>query len=211
MLRVIITDDHPVVLKGLREIVSEGFDDVTIDVCSRGYELLGKINDNDYDIVLLDISLPDLNGLEVLKEIRKSKRRLPVLILSMYPEENYAARALKGGAQGYLTKASAPDELIQAIRKILSGKRYVSPAFAEKMMLDFESDTGKAPHESLSDRELQVLIMIGKGKAVKEIAEELHLSTNTIRTFRARISEKIGLKGASELIHYAIAQGLTEM
>ena len=170
MLRVIITDDHPVVLKGLKEIISEGFNDATIDVCSKGYELLTKISNNDYDIVLLDISLPDINGLEVLKEIKKLKRKLPVLMLSMYPEENYAARAIKAGAQGYLTKGSASDELLQAVRKILSGKKYISPAFAEKMVLDFESDTQKPLHENLSDRELQVLSMIGTGKAVKEIA-----------------------------------------
>jgi DNA-binding NarL/FixJ family response regulator len=210
MLRIIITDDHPVVLKGLKEIISDGFDNVTIDVCSRGYELLNKISNNDYDIVLLDISLPDINGLEVLKEIKKRKQKLHVLILSMYPEENYAARALKGGAQGYLTKASASDELILAVRKVLSGKKYISPAFAEKMMLDFESDTEKPPHENLSDRELQVLSMIGKGKAVKEIAEELHLSANTVRTYRARILEKIGAEGTGELIHYAITHNLME-
>lgn len=210
MLRVIITDDHPVVLKGLKEIISEGFDDVTIDVSSRGYELLSKISNNDYDIVLLDISLPDINGLEVLKEIRKRKRKLHVLVLSMYSEENYAARALKGGAQGYLTKASAPDELILAVRKILSGKKYISSVLAEQMMLDFESDTEKPPHENLSDRELQVLSMIGTGKAVKEIAEELHLSANTVRTYRARILEKIGVRGTNELIHYAITHNLGE-
>ena len=210
MLRVIITDDHPVVLKGLKEIISEGFDDVTIDVSTKGYDLLSKINNNDYDIVILDISLPDINGLEVLKEIKKRKRKLHVLILSMYPEENYAVRALKDGAQGYLSKVSASDELVLAVRKILSGKKYVSPAFAEKMMLDFESDTGKPPHENLSDRELQVLSMIGKGKAVKEIAGELHLSANTVRTYRARILEKIRLKGTNELIHYAIKHNLTE-
>jgi two-component system, NarL family, invasion response regulator UvrY len=210
MPRVIITDDHPVVLKGLKEIISEGFDDVTIDVSSKGYELLGKISNNEYDIVLLDISLPDINGLEVLKEIKKMKRKLPVLVLSMYPEENYAARAIKGGAQGYLTKGSAPDELILAVRKILSGKRYISPAFAEKMVLDFESDTERHPHENLSDRELQVLSMIGKGKAVKEIAGELHLSTNTVRTYRTRILEKIGVGGTSGLIHYAIIHNLIE-
>lgn len=144
MLRVVITDDHPVVLKGLKEIISEGFNDTAIDVCSKGYDLLNKISNNDYDLVLLDISLPDINGLEVLKEIRKRKRRLPVLVLSMYPEENYASRALRGGARGYLTKGSASDELLKAVRQILSGRRYVSPAFAEKMMLDFESDTEKA-------------------------------------------------------------------
>jgi DNA-binding NarL/FixJ family response regulator len=210
MLRVIITDDHPVVVKGLKEIISEGFNDAIIDTASKGYELLSKISNNDYDIILLDISLPDINGLEVLKEIKKRKRKLPVLVLSMYPEENYAARALKGGAQGYLTKGSASDELLQAVRKILSGKKYISPAFAEKMMLDFESDTEKPPHENLSDRELQVLCMIGKGKATKEIAVELHLSTNTVRTYRTRILEKIGVRGTNELIHYAIAHNLVE-
>lgn len=210
MLRIIIADDHPVVLKGLKEIIEEHFDDVTIDISSRGYELLNKINNNDYDIVLLDISLPDINGLEVLREIKKKKRKLLVLVLSMYPEEQYAARALKAGANGYLTKRSASDELVLAVRKILSGKKYVSPAFAEKMMFDFESDTEKPPHENLSDRDLQVLCMIGKGKAVKEIAGELHLSPNTIRTYRTRILEKIGVKGTSELIHYAITHSLTE-
>jgi two-component system invasion response regulator UvrY len=210
MLRVIIADDHPVVLKGLKEIIMEHFDDVAVDISFRGYELLNKIIDNDYDIVLLDISLPDINGLEVLREIRKQKRKLPVLILSMYPEEDYAARALKDGAQGYLTKGSASDELVLAVRKILSGKRYISPAFAEKMMFEFESDTEKAPHENLSDRELQVLRMIGKGKAVKEIAAELHLSSNTVRTYRTRILEKIGVNGTSGLIHYAITHNLTE-
>jgi DNA-binding NarL/FixJ family response regulator len=210
MLRVIIADDHPVVLKGIKEIITEHFDNVTIDISYKGYELLNKITDNDYDIVLLDISLPDINGLEVLREIKKKKHKLHVLILSMYPEEQYAVRALKAGASGYLTKKSASDELVLAVKKILSGKRYLSPVFAEKMMLDFESDTEKPPHENLSDRELQVLCMIGKGKAVKEIAGELYLSTNTVRTYRTRILEKIGVKGTSELIHYAITHSLAE-
>jgi len=210
MLRITIADDHPVVLKGLKEIIEEHFDDAIVDISSSGYELLNKVSNNDYDIVLLDISLPDINGLEVLREIRKKKRKLLVLILSMYPEEQYAARALKAGANGYLTKRSASDELVLAVRKILSGKKYISPAFAEKMMLDFESDTEKLPHENLSDRELQVLCMIGKGKAVKEIAEELHLSSNTVRTYRTRILEKIGVKGTSELIHYALTHSLGE-
>jgi DNA-binding NarL/FixJ family response regulator len=210
MLRVIIADDHPVVQKGLKEIIEEHFDDVEIDISSKGYDLLNKINNNDYDIVLLDISLPDINGLEVLREIKKKKRKIFVLMLSMYPEEQYAVRTLKAGANGYLTKKSASDELVLAVKKILSGRKYVSPAFAEKMMLDFESDTQTPPHENLSDRELQVLCMIGKGKAVKEIAGELHLSSNTVRTYRTRILEKIGVKGTSELIHYAIKHCLAE-
>jgi two-component system, NarL family, invasion response regulator UvrY len=208
MLRVVIADDHPVVLKGLKEILSEGFDDVIIDGTTTGYELLRYVQDNQYDLVLLDISLPDINGLEVLKEIKKKKPKLPVLIISMYLEEQYALRAMKAGAHGYVTKRSASDELVLAVRKILSGKRYISPAFAEKMLFDFESGADKPPHEKLSDRELQVLCMIGEGKAVNQIAEELHVSANTVRTYRTRILEKIGVKGTSELIHYAVMHRL---
>ena len=210
MLRFIMADDHPVVLKGLKEILWESFDKAIIDETTTGYELLRKVQNNQYDLVLLDISLPDINGLEVLKEIKKTKPKLPVLIISMYLEEQYALRAMKAGAQGYVTKRSASDELVLAVRKILSGKRYISPAFAEKMLYDFESDAEKSPHESLSDRELQVLCMIGKGKAVNQIAEELHVSANTVRTYRTRILEKIGVKGTSELIRYAVMHGLTE-
>jgi len=210
MLRFIMADDHPVVLKGLKEILSESFNKAIIDETTTGYELLRKVQNNQYDLVLLDISLPDINGLEVLKEIKKKKPKLPVLIISMYLEEQYALRAMKAGAQGYVTKRSASDELVLAVRKILAGKRYISPAFAEKMLFDFESDAEKLPHQSLSDRELQVLCMIGKGKAVNQIAEELHVSANTVRTYRTRILEKIGVKGTSELIHYAVMHGLTE-
>ena len=210
MLRVVIADDHPVVFKGLKEILSEGFDKVLLDETTTGYELMNHVQNNQYDVVLLDISLPDINGLEVLKEIKKKKPKLPVLIISMYPEEQYALRAMKAGAQGYLTKRSASDELVLAVRKILSGKRYISPAFAEKMLYDFESNTEKLPHERLSDRELQVLCMIGGGKAVNQIAEELHVSANTVRTYRTRILEKIGVKGTSELIHYAVTHRLAE-
>ena len=210
MLRFIMADDHPVVLKGLKEILSEGFDDVIIDGTTTGYELLRNVQNNQYDLVLLDISLPDINGLEVLKEIRKARPKLPVLMISMYLEEQYALRAMKAGAQGYVTKRSASDELVLAVRKILSGKRYISPAFAEKMLFDFESSAEKPPHERLSDRELQVLCMIGGGKAVNQIAEELHVSANTVRTYRTRILEKIGVKGTSELIHYAVMHRMTE-
>ena len=210
MLRFVMADDHPVVLKGLKDILSESFNKATIDETTTGYGLLRKVQNNRYDLVLLDISLPDINGLEVLKEIKKTKPKLPVLIISMYLEEQYALRAMKAGAQGYVTKRSASDELVLAVRKILSGKRYISPAFAEKMLYDFESDAEKPPHESLSDRELQVLCMIGKGKAVNQIAEELHVSANTVRTYRTRILDKIGVKGTSKLIHYALMHGLAE-
>ena len=210
MLRIVIADDHPVVLKGLKEILSESFDDAIIDGTTTGHELMNNVQKNQYDLALLDISLPDINGLEVLREIKKKKPKLPVLIISMYPEEHYALRAIKAGARGYLTKRSAPNELVLAVRKILSGKRYVSPAFAEKMLFEFESDAERPPHEGLSDRELQVLCMIGGGKAVNQIAEELHLSANSVRTYRTRILEKIGVKGTGELIHYAITHRLAE-
>jgi len=210
MFRIVVADDHPVVLKGLKEIIEESFENATIDVTSTGYELIRNVQNNHYDLVLLDISLPDINGLEALKEIKKKKPKLPVLIISMYPEEQYAVRAIKAGAHGYITKRSASDELVLAVRQILSGKRYISPSLAERMMFDLESDTEKPPHENLSDRELQVLCLIGRGKSVKEIAGELHLSPNTIRTFRARILEKISVKKTNELIHYAIAHNLTE-
>jgi two-component system, NarL family, invasion response regulator UvrY len=210
MLRVVIADDHPVVLKGLKDIIAEGFTNATVDETSKGYELIQKVQNNEYDLVLLDISLPDIHGLEVLKAIKRTRPSLPVLIVSMYPEEDYAVRAIKAGARGYVTKRTASDELVEAVRKILSGKRYVSPDFAEKMLLDFESEAEKPVHEGLSTRELQVIARIGKGKATKEIAEELHVSANTVRTYRTRILEKTGLKGTSELIHYALTHGLTE-
>jgi len=210
MLRVIIADDHPIVLKGLKDIMEESFSDAVIDEAPRGYKLLNKIKDGSYDLALLDISLPDINGLEVLKEIKKIKPKLPVLMISMYPEEQYAARAIKAGAHGYITKRSASDELVMAVRKILSGKRYISPAFAEKMIMDFESDLERPPHEKLSNRELQVMCILGKGKTLKEISEDLHLSINTVRTYRVRILEKIGAKGTNELIHYVVTHNLLE-
>jgi two-component system, NarL family, invasion response regulator UvrY len=210
MLRVVIADDHPVVLKGLKDIILESFANATVDEASKGYELMQKIQDNDYDLVLLDISLPDIHGLEVLKEIKRKKPSLEVLIISMYPEEDYAVRAIRAGARGYVTKRTASDELVEAVRRILSGKRYISPGFAQKMLLDFESDAEKPAHQELSTRELQVISRIGKGKSTKQIAEELNVSANTVRTYRTRILEKTGLKGTSELIHYALTHGLTE-
>ena len=210
MFRIIIVDDHPVVLAGLKEIITEGCGDVTIDEASTGYELIRKVLNSSYDLVLLDISLPDINGLDALKEIKKKRPKLPVLVISMYPEEQYAVRAVRAGAHGYITKRSLAGELVLAVRQILSGKKYISTSLVEKMIFDFQTDIEKNPHENLSDRELQVLSMIGNGKSVKEISEELHLSANTIRTFRARILEKIGVKKTNELIHYAIVHNLTE-
>ena len=210
MQRVIIADDHPVVYKGLKEILQENFGSVMVDAAGTGRELIEKVKKTDYDLVLLDISLPDANGLDVLREMRRKRPRLPVLVISMYPEEMYAVRAIRTGAQGYLTKQSASEELVFAVRKILSGKRYVNPAFAVRMVVDFESDAAKPAHEKLSNREFQVMRMFGSGKTMKDIAVELNLSINSIRTYRVRIMEKIGVRGTEGLIHYALTHGLYE-
>jgi DNA-binding NarL/FixJ family response regulator len=210
MRNVIIADDHPVVFRGLKEILRENFGGVVVDGAGTGRELIEKIKRNDYDLVLLDICLPDANGLDVLSDLRKRRPKLPVLVISMYPEELYAVRAIRTGAQGYLTKQSAPDELVGAVRKILAGKRYVNPAFAVRMVVDFESDIVKPAHERLSNREFQVMRMFGSGKSIKDIADELNLSINSIRTYRARIMDKIGVKGTQGLIHYALTHGLIE-
>jgi DNA-binding NarL/FixJ family response regulator len=210
MQRVIIADDHPVGYKGLREILQENFGSLTVDAAGTGRELIEKVKKTDYDLVLLDISLPDANGLDVLREMRRKRPRLPVLVISMYPEEMYAVRAIRTGAQGYLTKQSASGELVFAVRKILSGKRYVNPAFAVRMVVDFESDAAKPAHEKLSNREFQVMRMFGSGKTMKDIAVELNLSINSIRTYRVRIMEKIGVRGTEGLIHYALTHGLYE-
>ncbi|MEN6463731.1 MAG: response regulator transcription factor [Syntrophaceae bacterium] len=210
MHRVIIADDHPVVYKGFKEILRENFGSVIVDEAGSGQELIEKVKKTDYDLVLLDISLPDANGLDVLREMRKKRPKLPVLVVSMYPEDMYAVRAIRTGAQGYLTKQSASEELVVAIRKIMSGKRYVNPAFAVRMVVDFECDAARPAHEKLSNREFQVMRMFGSGKTMKDIAAELNLSINSIRTYRVRIMEKIGVKGTEGLIHYALTHGLYE-
>ncbi len=204
MIRLLITDDHAVVRKGMKQILAETRDIVVADEAGDGREALEKIRKNDYDMVLLDISMPGRDGLEVLKELQNLKPKLPVLVLSMYPEEQYAVRALRSGASGYLTKDSAPDELIAAIRKVHGGGKYVSASLAEKLALKLGSDLNTAPHETLSDREYQVMCMIASGKSVKEIGQELALSVKTVSTYRARILQKMRLKGNADLTRYAI-------
>ncbi|OPY70863.1 MAG: Response regulator UvrY [Syntrophorhabdaceae bacterium PtaU1.Bin034] len=210
MLRVIIADDHPIVLRGLGEVILEAFQDAVIDEASTAEKTISMIKENDYDLVVLDIALPDNHGLEVLMEIKKHKRDLPVLILSMYPEEQYAVQAIKAGSHGYVSKRSASDELVLAVRKILAGKRYISPAFAEEMLFNAELDAEKRGHERLSKREFQIACMIGKGKTIKEISQALQLSVNTVRTYRVRILRKIGAKGTNDLIRYTVKHGLVE-
>lgn len=208
MIRVIIADDHKMFREGLKLILSEAPDIVVADEAGSGHEALEKIYKNEYDILLLDISMPGLSGLDVLKELKTNRAKLSILILSMYPEEQYALRAIKYGASGYITKSSAPDELIQAIRKISKGGTYISSEIAERLLFSIKDDSEKLLHEKLSDREYQILRLLATGKTVSQIADELCLSIKTISTYRTRILEKMNMKTTAELIHYAIKHNL---
>lgn len=208
MLRILIADDHTVVREGLKQILAEMSEKVITDEAGNGQEVLHKVWNNEYDIVLLDISMPGRSGLEILKQLKSDKPYLKILILSMHPEEQYAVRALKAGAAGYLTKESTPNELIGAIEKISAGKKYVSSSLAETLACHLETTFGKPLHETLSDREFEVMRMIASGKTVKEIAEELSLSIKTISTYRTRILEKMNMKNNAQLTHYTIQNKL---
>jgi len=210
MIRILIADDHTIVREGLKQILAETPDMVVADEARNGQEVFAKVSKNEYDVVLLDISMPGRSGLEVLKQLKGEHPKLPILILSMYSEEQYAMRALRAGASGYMTKESAPDELIEAIRKVSQGRKYVSPSLAEKLAVSLELGEEKPPHEMLSDREYQVMCMIASGKTIKEIAEELSLSVKTISTYRSRILEKLNFKTNAAITHYAVQNRLVE-
>jgi len=210
MIRILVADDHAIVREGLKQILADVSDMTVCDEAASGAETLEKIRKGEYDVVLLDISMPGRSGLEVLKDIKAEHPKQPVLILSMHAEEQYAVRALRAGASGYLTKASAPDELIGAIRKVSYGRKYVSASLAEKLAFALDIDTKKPPHETLSDREYQVMLMIASGKSVKEIAAELCLSVKTISTYRARVMEKMNMKKNAELTLYAVRNRLMD-
>jgi DNA-binding NarL/FixJ family response regulator len=204
MIKIIIVDDHAVVRKGLKQIIEEAPDLFVSDEASSGNELLEKLNDNQYDVVLLDISMPGKDGLDTLKDLKFQAPDLPVIIFTVYPEEQYALRVLKSGAAGYINKECEPEELIKAIRKVAEGRKYISPELAEILANNIDGKGNHADHESLSDREFQVMLMIASGKTVKEIAEELSLSVNTISTYRIRILEKMNMKNNAEITKYAI-------
>ena len=210
MIKIFVADDHAIVRRGLKQIISETHDMLVAAEADRGDDLLSKVFQEHYDLVLLDISMPGTNGLEVLKQLKKKRPRLPVLMLSIYPEEQYAMRALKAGASGYLTKESAPEELIAAIRKISKGGKYVSPSLAEKIISQLDTNEGKPLHATLSNREYQVMCMFASGKKVKEIADALALSIQTISTYRMRILDKMRLNGIGDLIRYAVKHRLVE-
>jgi DNA-binding NarL/FixJ family response regulator len=210
MIKVCVIDDHAVVREGLKRIISENPGMAVTAEAGDGHEALKVIQNQPCDVVLLDITMPNKSGLDVLKELHANSPRLPVLVLSMHAEDQYAVRVLRAGAAGYLTKESAPAKLVQAIRKVVRGGKYVSQTLAEKLVYDLDGDSSKAPHEALSDREYQVLCMIASGKTVTDIAEELALSVKTISTYRVRILEKLNMKNNAELTRYAIKESLVD-
>jgi len=210
MVRILLVDDHAVVREGIKRIFDERPGEALFGEASSTQEALKLIQERIWDVVVLDISLGGTNGLEILKEIKKIHPRLPVLILSMHSEELYARRAFKEGASGYITKGSSRMEIVNAINKVIMGRKYVSPVFAEKLVTDIERGIEGAPHAILSDREFEVMRLIGSGKTVTEIADLLSLSDRTISTYRARILEKMKMKTNAELIRYVIENKLID-
>jgi len=210
MIRLLIVDDHPVVRQGIRQILAEASDIAIADEAVNGADAMTKCQRASWDAVLLDLSMPGSDGLEVLKQLRRAHPALPILVLSMHPEDQFALRAIRAGASGYLTKDSAPDELVNAIRRVVQGGHYLSPWLSERLAREIASGGATSPHEQLSDREYQVMLRIASGKTTKEIADELSLSPKTVSTYRLRLSQKMGLAGEAELTAYVFRNRLLD-
>jgi two-component system, NarL family, invasion response regulator UvrY len=207
-IKVLIADDHEIIRQGLCRILGDTSDLTVVGEASNGNEVIKFIKKNDTDVVVLDYDMPEKNGLDTLIELRTIKPKLPVLILSIFPENHYGTRFLKAGASGYMGKASASDQLVDAIRKLAKGEKFISPALTNLLVSGLNSEMEKPPHERLTDREFQVFRMLAEGKKLKDIADEICLSPNTISTYRSRILEKFDMKANADLIHYAIKNGL---
>ena len=210
MIKVLLADDHAIVRSGLKEILLRHMESVECGEAENAEQVLTQVREHRWDLLILDITMPGRSGLDILADLKQLRPELPVLVLSMLPEDQFGKRVLKAGAFGYLKKESAPEELIQAIRKVLSGGRYVSPALAEKIVLDLNDGANLPLHEGLSAREFEILVMLGSGKTVSQIAEELHLSVTTISTYRARILEKMNMSTTAELMRYAFRNHLVD-
>ena len=209
-MRILIADDHELLRKGLQELLRRGFPGAAFGEARDADQVLEKVRKHSWDVIILDITMPGRSGLDALKDVRIQQPRVPVLMLSMHSEREYGKRALKAGASGYLHKDSAPDQLIGAIRKVLGGGRYVSPALAERLALDLHPESERPAHERLSNREIEVLRLLASGKSVSQIADILHLAVTTISTYRARILEKMKMASTAELIYYAITNHLLD-
>lgn len=204
VIRVLIADDHAILRRGLQEILERDLQGTVCGEAKNAEEVLLRVRSEDWDLLILDVTMPGRSGLDVLKDLKALRPKLPVLVLSMHPEDQYGRRVLKAGAAGYMNKESAPEELIKAIRKVLAGGRYVSAGLAERLASDLSRDAGRPIHEVLSDRELEVLRMITAGKTVSQIGEELHLSVTTVSTYRARLLEKLNMTTTAQLMLYGL-------
>src|SRR5919198_24379 len=209
-MRVLICDDHPIVRRGLREILEQEQTPVTIGEAASAPEALDLAQKKPWDIVVLDITMPGRSGLELLKDLKREGPNIPVLVLSVHPADQYAVRVLRAGASGYLTKESAPEELLTAIRHILRGGRYISPSVAETLAADLSRPADELPHHGLSDRELEVMRLLASGKRVSEIADELCLSVKTVSTYRTRILRKLGVRTTAAIMRYALKHGFVD-
>lgn len=209
-VRIMLVDDHPIVRRGLTDILTHAFPQAAVEAAGSGREALALARSQAWDVVVLDLTLPDGSGLDVLKSLREAQPRVPVLILSMHTPEQFARRAVAAGAAGYLTKDTADEELVSAVTRLLRGGKYFNPKVLEEVIVGLHRDRGERPHERLSDREYQVLRLIGSGKTVSEIASELTLSVKTISTYRARVLEKMDMRTNAELTHYVVRQGLLD-
>lgn len=207
---MLIADDHPIVRQGLRRIVADTADLVVVAEATDARDVLARLSAAPVDVAVLDLVMPGTSGLDLLETVHRAYPRLAILVLSMHPEDQYALRALRAGAAGYLTKESAPDDLVQAIRKVHAGGRWITPGVAEQLAAYLGAPAGKLPHETLSNREHQVLCLLARAMSVKEIGRTLHLSEKTISTYRARVLDKLGLKTTADLIRYAIRNGLAD-
>lgn len=208
MIRVFVVDDHSIFREGVKQILHETPDIRVEGEASTGREALGRVVDGEWDVLLMDLSMPEGGGLEALQHLRALKPGLPVLILSMFPDSQYAVRVLKAGAAGYLNKEAAPDELVGAVRKVAAGRKYVNPDVAERLVDRLGSNPPGLPHEALSEREFQVLCLLASGKTVSEVGAELSLSVKTVSTYRARILDKMGMATNAELTRYALEHHL---
>ena len=210
MIRIVIADDHTIVREGLKQLLLAADGLEIVGEARDGYEAIKAVRELDFDLLLLDMSMPGKSGIELIKQVRAEKPKLRILILSMHEEQQYAIRAIRAGASGYLTKESASRQLVEAIRKVASGGAFISPEVAEQLALGAMPGARGAPHESLSDREFQVFRMLAEGKSVSDIAERLHLSVKTVSTHKANLMQKMGMETVGELIRYALAHRLVE-